>query len=96
VTGRPPIWLATYFISLTLLDPLAALLLWARRAIGLSLGILVLATDAAANGCAVHSLPGATATARIAQAVVSILALAALITAPRVRRWMHPVPHMGT
>ena len=45
-----PIRLATYFTSLTLLDPLAALLLWARRVIGLYLGVLVLATDAAANG----------------------------------------------
>ena len=91
-----PIWLAIYFTSLTLLDPLAALLLWARRAIGLYLAVLVLATDAAANGYAVYSLPGATATARIAQALVSVLALVALIMAPRVRRWMHPVPHMRT
>jgi hypothetical protein len=87
-----PIWLASYFTSLILLDPLAALLLWARRAIGLYLAILILATDAAANGYAVYSLPGATATARIAQALVSVLALAALIMAPRVRRWMDPVP----
>jgi hypothetical protein len=89
-----PIWLATYFTSLTLLDPLAALLLWARRASGLYLGLLVLATDAVANGYAVYCLPGATATARIAQALVSLLALAALMMAPRVRRWMHPV-HPG-
>jgi len=91
-----PIWLAIYFTSLTLLDPLAALLLWARRAIGLYLAVLVLATDAAANGYAVYGLPGATATARIAQVLVSVLALAAMIMAPRVRRWMRPVPHMRT
>jgi hypothetical protein len=60
-----PIWLASYFTSLILLDPLAALLLWARRAIGLYLAILILATDAAANGYAVYSLPGATATAEL-------------------------------
>jgi hypothetical protein len=88
-----PVWLASYFTSLTLLDPLAALLLWARRAIGLYLAILILATDAAANGYAAYNLPGATATARVAQALVSVLALASLIMAPRVRRWMHPVPH---
>jgi hypothetical protein len=82
--------------SLTLLDPLAALLLWARRAIGLYLTVLVLVTDAAANGYAVYRLPGATATGGIAQALVSVLALATLIMAPRVRRWMHPVPHTRT
>jgi hypothetical protein len=91
--GWAPIWLAVYFTSLTLFDPLAAALLWARRATGLYLGILVLATDAAANGYAVYCLPGATATARIGQALVGVLAGAAVIMAPRVRRWMHPVPH---
>jgi hypothetical protein len=91
-----PIWLAIYFTSLTLFDPLAAVLLWARRATGLYLGILVLATDAAANGYAVYCLPGATATARIGQALVSVLAVTAVIMAPRVRRWMHPVPPVRT
>jgi hypothetical protein len=90
-----PIWLAIYFTSLTVLDPLAAFLLWARRTIGLYLGILVLVTDAAANGYAVYGLPGTTGTARIAQAIVSLLALAAVITASRVRRWMHPVSQPG-
>ena len=48
-----PARLAIYFASLTLLDPLAASLLWYRRTIGLYLGILVLVTDVAANGYAV-------------------------------------------
>jgi hypothetical protein len=86
-----PTWLAIYFTSLTVLDPLAASLLWARRTIGLYLGILVLVTDAVANGYAVYGRSGATGTARIAQATVSLLALAAVITAPQVRRWMDPV-----
>ncbi|MEW2330728.1 hypothetical protein AB0880_23300 [Micromonospora chersina] len=86
-----PTWLAIYFTSLTLLDPLAASLLWARRTIGLYLGILILVTDAAANGYAVYGLSGATATARISQAIISLLALAAVTTAPRVRPWMQRV-----
>ncbi|MFI6759817.1 hypothetical protein ACIBF5_11850 [Micromonospora sp. NPDC050417] len=43
-----PTWLAVYFVSLTLLDPLAAGLLAARRAEGLFLGCAVLLTDAIA------------------------------------------------
>jgi hypothetical protein len=86
-----PAWLAIYFASLTVLDFLAASLLWARRTLGLHLGILVLMTDAAANGYAVYGRSGATATARYSQAIISVLALAAVITAPRVRRWMQPV-----
>ena len=95
-----PTWLATYFTSLTLLDPLAATLLWARRATGLYLSILVFVTDAAANGYAAYGLTGATATAaaRTSQAIISVLALATMITAPWVRPWMvngsarHPLP----
>jgi hypothetical protein len=91
-----PSWLAIYFTSLTVLDPLAAFLLWARQTSGLCIGIAVLVTDAAANGYAVYFLPAAPATARVAQAVVSLLAVAAVITAPRVRRWMHPVAQTRT
>jgi hypothetical protein len=91
-----PTWLAIYFTSLTFFDLVAASLLWARRAMGLYLGILVLGTDAAANGYAVYGLSGATVPARIAQAVVTLLALFALSTAPRVRRWMRPFPRSAT
>ena len=91
-----PSWLAIYFTSLTVLDPLAAFLLWARQTSGLCIGIAVLVTDAAANAYAVYFLPAAPATARVAQAVVSLLAVAAVITAPRVRRWMHPVAQTRT
>jgi hypothetical protein len=83
-----PAWLASYFVSLTVFDFLAAALLWARRTSGLYLSILILVTDAAANGYAVYGLPGAAETARYSQAIISLLALAAVITAPRVRRWM--------
>lgn len=91
-----PTWLAIYFTSLTFLDPLAASLLWARRTIGLYLGSLVLVTDAAANGYAVYRLSGATATARISQAIISLLALATVITVPRLLPWMlKGRPHTG-
>jgi hypothetical protein len=87
-----PAWLALYFVALTVLDFLAAALLWARRTSGLYLSILILVTDAAANGYAVYGLPGAAEIARYSQAIISLLALAAVITAPRVRRWMKRAP----
>lgn len=83
-----PAWLAAYFTSLTLLDPLAAALLWARRAAGLYLAVLVFATDAAANGYAAYVLPGATATARVSQAVITVMAAAALVAVPVIRPWL--------
>lgn len=86
-----PAWLAIYFVSLTVLDFLAAALLWTRRTIGLYLSILILVTDAAANGYAVYGLAGAADIARYSQAIISLFALAAVITAPRVRHWMKRV-----
>ncbi|MER7009682.1 hypothetical protein ABT297_42490 [Dactylosporangium sp. NPDC000555] len=83
-----PIWLAVYFTSLTLLDPLAAALLVARRAIGLYLAAFILVTDAAANWYATYCLPGGTAVARIAQAVISVLALVSLLLVRYARPWM--------
>lgn len=85
-----PAWLAIYFTSLTLADPLAAVLLWTRRASGLYLGGAILVTDALANGYATYALPGGGATARISQAVISLMAIAALASAPRVRPWLLP------
>ena len=85
-----PTWLAAYFTSLTLADPLAAWLLWAGRIAGLYLAAAVLVTDAVTNGYAIYGLHGGTATARVSQAIISLLAVTALVTAPRIRRWM---PH---
>jgi hypothetical protein len=96
VTGgaRPypsaPAWLAVYFVSLTLLDPLAAILLALRRSTGLILGCAVLVSDAAANAYANYVLdpaPGITA-GRVGQAVITVLAVALVIAAPRVRPWL--------
>jgi hypothetical protein len=89
---RLPGWLAAYFVSLAVLDPLAAALLWLRRRAGLALGCAVLVTDAAANGYANYvpdTSPGLTA-GRIGQAAITVLALALLAAAPRVWPWLSP------
>jgi hypothetical protein len=83
-----PPWLAAYFVSLTLFDPLAAGLLWARRAGGWYLAVAVLVTDAVANGYASYVLPTGSVPARVAQAVISVLALVALAATRRVRPWL--------
>ncbi|MFD2762901.1 hypothetical protein [Micromonospora eburnea] len=92
-----PAWLSLYFLSLTVLDPLAALLLALRRVEGLVLGCVVLTTDALANGYANHVLDraeGITA-GRIGQAVIAVLAVALVVTAPRVAPWLEPTSRRG-
>lgn len=87
-----PGWLAAYFVSLTVLDPLAGLLLAFRRRAGLVLGCAILLTDALANGYAVYgaiTTPGLLS--RIGQACVSVLAVALLAAAPWLNRWLWPV-----
>jgi hypothetical protein len=83
-----PAWLAVYFTSLTVLNPLAALMLLTRRSTGLYLASIILITDASANWYASHHLPQGTATSRIAQAMICVLALASLLIARRARPWM--------
>ena len=90
--GQPypslPWWLRAYFISLTVLDPLAALLLLLRRRTGVVLAVVVLLTDAIANGLANYvfdETAGVTA-GRIGQAVVTLLALASLVAVPSLWR----------
>ncbi|MEU8301263.1 hypothetical protein AB0C04_28740 [Micromonospora sp. NPDC048909] len=87
-----PAWLALYFTSLTVLDPLAAVLLWTRRAAGLWLGCAVLVTDSAANAYANYVLdttPGVTP-GRIGQAVITLLAATLVAAAARLAPWMRP------
>lgn len=86
-----PTWLMWYFTSLTVFDPLAALLLALRRRVGLLLGCAVLVTDAVANGYAnyvLDSAPGITL-GRIGQAFITALAVALVAAAPRVAPWLH-------
>ena len=81
-----PVWLAAYFTSLTLFAPLAAALLLLRRREGVWLAVAVFATDAPANAYATYVLHLGGPLARISQAVVSAIAVLALVTAPRLHR----------
>lgn len=83
-----PQWLAAYFMSLTLLDPAAALLLAWRRQAGLLLAGAVLVTDAYANYVVDHA-EGVTA-GRIGTAVLAVLAIALLTAMPWLRRACRP------
>jgi hypothetical protein len=87
-----PGWLAGYFVSLTVLDPVAAGLLACRRRAGLLLGCAVLLSDAAGNGYVNYAVrPGQGITAgRAGQAVVTVLAVALLAVAPRIWPWLRP------
>ncbi|MGC4760190.1 hypothetical protein [Micromonospora trifolii] len=84
-----PGWLAFYFTSLTLWDPLAAVLLAARRVQGLVLGCAVLVTDAAANGYANYVLDPAVGVTpgRIGQAVITGLAVGLVALTPWLAPW---------
>ena len=84
-----PGWLTVYFMSLTLWDPLAALLLAARRMEGLALGCAVLTTDAAANGYANYVLDaaGGVTPGRIGQAVITALAVGLVALSPWLVPW---------
>lgn len=83
-----PTWLSAYFVSLTVLDPLAAVLLARRHRAGVVLTVAVLVTDATANAMANYAYdPTAAVTAgRIGQAVITCLALGALAAAPAMWR----------
>ena len=85
-----PAWLAVYFVLLTLLNPVAAVLLLFRRRAGLVLGCAVLLSDAVANGYANYvtdAAAGLTA-GRVGQAVITVLAVALLTTTPRLWPWL--------
>ncbi|MEJ5946913.1 hypothetical protein WDZ17_16585 [Pseudokineococcus basanitobsidens] len=83
-----PTWLSTYFVSLTVLDPLAALLLERRHRAGVVLTVAVLVTDATADALANYTYDptAGITTGRIGQAVITCLALGALAAAPAMWR----------
>jgi len=86
-----PTWLAAFFASLTVLDPVAAALLWRRRTAGPYLAAFVFVTDAAANGYADSCVsPDVPATARASHAVITVMAVAVLAAVPFVRPWLRP------
>jgi len=83
-----PVW-STYFVALTVLDPLAAVLMLLRRQAGLVLACAVLVSDAAANGYAhyvVDASVGVTA-GRVGHGVITLMALALLLVTPRLWPW---------
>jgi len=83
-----PDWLRAYFTALTVLDPLAAVLLARRRRSGVVLAATVLVSDAAANGWANYALDDSVAitTGRVGHAVITVLAVALVIALPRLSR----------
>ncbi|WP_338105139.1 hypothetical protein [Modestobacter muralis] len=84
-----PGWLRSYFIGLTVLDPLAAVLLARARRSGVVLAVGVLVTDAAANAWAnlvLDESPGLTS-GRVGTAVIAALAVVLLVTARPL--WRH-------
>ena len=87
-----PGWLGAYFVSLTVLDPLAAVLLAGRRRAGLVLGCAVLVSNVAANGYAAYVLDPAAGVSveRVGHAVVVSLTVTLLVAAPRL--WPHLRP----
>lgn len=83
-----PPWLAAYFTSLTVLDPLAAALLLARRRAGLHLAVFVLVTDSAANFYADVVLGRATTASRVGLTVITSLAVASIVMVRYAGPWM--------
>lgn len=83
-----PDWLRAYFTALTVLDPLAAVLLARRRRSGVVLAVTVLVSDAAANGWANYALDDTVGitTGRVGLAVITVLAIALVIALPRLWR----------
>ena len=88
-----PGWLAVFFGSLVVLDPLVFVLVWLRLRVGLALGAAVLGADAAANGWANHVLDPATGVTagRVGQAVITLLAVGLLVALPWVWPWARPL-----
>ncbi len=84
-----PAWLRVYLVGLTLADPLAAVLLLRRARSGVALAVVVLVTDAAANGYAHYVLdPAAGLTVgRVGHGVITLVAAVAVIAAPSL--WRH-------
>jgi hypothetical protein len=78
-----PWWIVVFFVSLTALDPVVAIGLAQRRRWAAWSAVLVLTLDAAANGYAVYVVIPAThlTLARIGQGVITVLAIAVVVTA---------------
>ncbi len=90
--GRPypdvPAWLGAFFVSLTVLDPLAAVLLARRHRSGVALTVAVSVADAIANAAANYAFDGSAGVTlgRVGQVVITCVAVAAVATAPAMWR----------
>ncbi len=86
--ARVPAWMALYWVSLTVLDPLAAVVLALRRRVGLGLSAGVLVSDAVVNGYAIHGLGVGVPWAWAGHLVVTALAVTTVVTWPVVSPWL--------
>jgi hypothetical protein len=86
--ARVPAWMALYWVSLTVLDPLAAVVLALRRRVGLGLSAGVLVSDAVVNGYAIHGLGVGVSWAWAGHLVVTALAVTTVVTWPVVSPWL--------
>jgi hypothetical protein len=82
-----PAWLAIYFTSLTVLDPLAAWMLMRRRVTGLYLAAGVLVTDATANWYATYGLARTNGNSLTTVVLISLLAIGSVVTARFAQPW---------
>jgi len=96
VDSAVPAPIGAYYLSLTALDPLAAVLLALRRRVGLGVGAAVLVSDAVVNGYAIYWLGTGVRWAWAGHLVVSLVAVTVVVTWPVVSpwllRWRSPAP----
>lgn len=83
-----PTWLRSYWVALTVADPVAAVMVAWRTRAGVVLAVAVLVSDAAANGWANYVLdPASGVTVRhVGHGVVSAIAIAVCAATPRLWR----------
>lgn len=83
--GEFPSPLRVFWVSLTLIDPLAALLLLLKRRTGIALGLAIILTDIAVNWTVFLTMGGHSLFGVVAQSVFAVFLLA---TAVPLWRWM--------
>jgi hypothetical protein len=78
-----PWWLAVFFVSLTVLDPAVAVGLARSRRSAVWSAAVLLVLDAVANGYAVYVIVPASGLtlARVGQAIITVLAIAVVVSA---------------
>lgn len=92
-----PGWLRTYFVALTILDPLAAVLLARCTRSGVAMAVSVFVSNALANGWVNYALDPAVGitTGRLGHALLIVLALGICAAAPRLWRAATPPSQPG-